>query len=63
VCENRYSNGAGMITFSKGKIVAVDNKSGHYKPNIKSLDAVDSAIEKIGKKYPNVLNNKSKWRK
>lgn len=54
---------AGMITFSKGKIVAVDNKSGHYKPNIKSLDAVDSAIEKIGKKYPNVLNNKSKWRK
>lgn len=47
-----------MITFSKGKIVAVDNKSGHYKPNIKSLDAVDSAIEKIGKKYSNVLNNK-----
>ena len=32
---------AGIIVFRKGRIVSANTNSGHYKPNIKSLEEVD----------------------
>lgn len=54
---------AGMITFSKGKIVSVNNNSGHYKPNIKSMKEVDNYMKKLYEQHSIVFNNQSKWRK
>lgn len=54
---------AGMITFSNGKIVSVNNESGHFRPNIKSLDKVDQALKKLYEKNPYLFSKKSKWRK
>lgn len=54
---------AGMITFSKGKIVSIDNRSGHFKPNIQSMAKVEKAMDELYKKNPNVFSRKSKWRK
>ena len=41
---------AGMITFKKGKILSVDNQSGHFRPNSKSMEKVDKALQKYMKK-------------
>lgn len=54
---------AGMITFSKGKIVSVNNNSGHFKPNIKSLEEVDKFMYKLCENNPELFDKKSKWRK
>ncbi len=53
---------AGMITFSKGKIVSLDNRSGHYKPNIRSMEKIDAFMEELFKANPEVFSSKSKWR-
>ncbi len=37
---------AGMITFIKGKIYTVDNQSGHYRPNIRSMEKIEKSDEK-----------------
>lgn len=54
---------AGMIEFKKGRIVSVNNDSGHYRPDIKSLDKVDAALQKMYNKNPNLFDKDSKWRK
>ena len=54
---------AGMITFSKGKIISINNNSGHFKPNIQSMSKVYDIMNKLYKKYPNAFKNESKWRK
>ncbi len=54
---------AGMITFSKGKIVSMDNQSGHFKPNIESMKYVDNVMKKLYQQHPGAFSNKSKWRK
>ena len=54
---------AGMITFSKGKIVSVNNNSGHFKPHIKSMKFVNEFMKKLYKQHPAVFSNMSKWRK
>lgn len=38
---------AGILEVRKGKIYAYDNKSGHFRPNIKSLDAADNAFSRL----------------
>ena len=53
---------AGMIEFSKGKIISVNNDSGHYRPDKKSLDKVDAALSKLAKEHPEIFSTKSKWR-
>lgn len=53
---------AGMITFKNGKIVSVDNQSGHFKPHINSLDKVDTALSDLAKRHPEIFDRKSKWR-
>lgn len=38
---------AGMIQVENGKIVSYDNMSGHFKPNIKSMDVAMKAFDKL----------------
>lgn len=40
---------AGVLDVRGGKIFSFDNLSGHYKPNIKSLEAAKEAFEKLPK--------------
>ena len=50
---------AGMIEFRNGKIYAIDNHSGHYRPPKKSLEETERALAKLPKE---VFHRKSKWR-
>jgi len=54
---------AGMITFRKGKILSVDNRSGHFRPHIKSLDKVINALQTLCDINPNLFDKRSIWRK
>ena len=54
---------AGMIIFKKGKILSVDNQSGHYRPDVKSLDKVNSVLQKMCDNNPNLFDKNSIWRK
>ncbi len=38
---------AGILHLDKGKIVSYDNMSGHFKPNIKSMDVAMKAFDKL----------------
>ena len=49
---------AGMIHFDKGRITWYNNESGHFRPNGKSLDKVDLAIEKLRKQNPKIFSKK-----
>ena len=52
---------AGMITFKKGKIVAVNNHSGHFRPNSQSMPKVYDALKKLYNKNPNLFHKDFKW--
>lgn len=54
---------AGMINFRNGKIYSVNTDSGHYRPNSKSLDKVNNALQKLYDSNPNLFHRQSKWRK
>ena len=54
---------AGMIEFKKGRIVSVNNQSGHFRPNIESMKKVDSTLTKLYNKHPELFDKLSKWRK
>ncbi len=54
---------AGMITFRKGKILSIDNQSGHYRPNIESMSKVNEAMQRLYDSNPNLFAPGSKWRK
>ena len=47
---------AGMITFKKGKIVSIDNQSGHFRPNIQSMDRVYDALKRLYETNPSVFS-------
>ncbi|MCQ2488154.1 MAG: hypothetical protein MJ143_02620 [Clostridia bacterium] len=51
---------AGMIEFSKGKIVGFDNGSGHFRPNEKSLDKVTKYFDDLKIKKPKVFSSRYK---
>lgn len=38
---------AGIVYIRNGKITSYDNRSGHYKPNIKSMAVADDAFRKL----------------
>ncbi len=40
---------AGILKIRGGKIYSYDNKSGHFKPNIKSMHVADEAFSKLPK--------------
>ena len=54
---------AGMIVFKKGRIFSVDNQSGHYRPDLKSLNKVNDALERLCDSNPNLFDKNSIWRK
>lgn len=54
---------AGIMTFDKGRILSVNTDSGHFRPNIKSLDKVNDALQKMCDKNPELFSPKSTWRK
>lgn len=54
---------AGMIQFKNGKIFSVDNQSGHFRPNIKSLDKVKNVLNNLYQKNPSLFAKDSEWRK
>ena len=54
---------AGIIVFKKGRILSVDNNSGHYRPNKKSLEKVNGVLQKMYEKNPNLFDKNSIWRK
>lgn len=54
---------AGMINIRKGKIYSINTDSGHYRPNIKSLDKVDKALQALYDRNPKLFHRGSKWRK
>ncbi|MBQ7266489.1 MAG: hypothetical protein IJS61_10410 [Firmicutes bacterium] len=53
---------AGMIRFNKGKILSIDNQSGHFRPNSKSMDKVYEALKKLYEISPKVFAKSFKWR-
>ncbi len=53
---------AGIITFRGGKIYAIDNQSGHYRPNIKSMPKAEDYLAKLYQENPYIFHPKSKWR-
>ena len=54
---------AGIINFRNGKIYSVNNNSGHYRPNIKSLYKVNNALQKMCNDNPRLFDRRSEWRK
>lgn len=54
---------AGMIRFRKGKIVSVNNNSGHYRPNVESMNKVNDALQRLYDSNPNLFAPGSKWRR
>ncbi len=54
---------AGIIKFHKGRILSIDNNSGHYKPNVKSLDKVNAKLQALCDKNPDIFDKNSTWRK
>ena len=53
---------AGIITFRDGKILSVDNQSGHYRPNIKSMAKVEAFLQKLYEENRLLFDKNSKWR-
>ncbi|MBR0137011.1 MAG: hypothetical protein IJM15_01170 [Erysipelotrichaceae bacterium] len=53
---------AGMIEFVNGRIKTVDNRSGHYRPNNKSLEKVYSALQKIHSKHEGTFDKHFIWK-
>lgn len=51
-----------MIVFRKGKIASIDNQSGHFRPNSKSMDEVYRALESLYDTNPKVFMDSFKWR-
>ena len=47
---------AGMICFKNGRISWYDNDSGHFRPNAKSLDKVDNALNTLRKQHPKIFD-------
>jgi hypothetical protein len=54
---------AGLIQIRNGKIFSVDNRSGHYKPNPKSIRKVIVLLDDLYKKDPWLFSKGSIWRK
>ncbi len=51
---------AGIIDFYKGRIKSIDNNSGHYKPNIKSMEKVYAVLKELYNKNPNLFDKNFK---
>ena len=53
---------AGIIKFKDGRIFRIDNQSGHFRPNIKSLNKIEDFMQKLYDENPLLFHKSSKWR-
>lgn len=53
---------AGIIEFRDGRIYKIDNQSGHFRPNIKSMPKVEAFMQKLYEENRLLFHKKSKWR-
>lgn len=51
---------AGILKISDGKIVSVDNRSGHFKPDKLSMKKVYNALESLRIRHPEIFSPKYK---
>lgn len=51
---------AGLIKFDDGKIVSVDNQSGHFRPNQQSMEKVYNALNRLRAIHPEIFSPKYK---
>ena len=54
---------AGILKLKNNKILSVNNHSGHYKPDIKSLKLAEDILQKLYNENPLWFHEESKWRK
>ncbi|MBQ4512863.1 MAG: hypothetical protein II969_07715 [Anaerolineaceae bacterium] len=52
---------AGIISFRKGKITAIDNQSGHFRPNQESMRKVYSVLLELYHTNPKLFSKNMKW--
>ena len=43
--------------------MSVNNRSGHFRPDIKSLDKVNDALQELCDRNPDIFDKDSVWRK
>ena len=53
---------ADMLYFKNGKILSIDNQSGHFRPNSKSMDTVYNALKRLYESNPRIFAKSFKWR-
>ena len=53
---------AGIIKFKDGRIFKIDNQSGHFRPDIKSLNKVEDFMQKLHDENPLLFHKSSEWR-
>ena len=53
---------AGIINFKDGRIFRIDNQSGHFKPDIRSLGKIEEFMQKLYDENPLLFHKSSKWR-
>ena len=54
---------AGILHFKEGKIISVDQESGHFRPHEKSLRKVGKYLKDLCKEHPELFHKESPWRK
>lgn len=54
---------AGILHFRDGKILSVDQESGHFRPHEKSLRKVGKYLKDLCKEHPELFDEDSPWRK
>jgi hypothetical protein len=59
--ENPEVQCAGIIEFRKGRIYSIDNLSGHFRPNQKSMKKVYAVLSELRKKKPNLFDKHFQW--
>ncbi len=53
---------AGIMRFRDGKILSVDQESGHFRPHEKSLRKVGKYLKDLCKEHPELFHKDSPWR-
>ncbi|MBQ7217464.1 MAG: hypothetical protein IJS39_15935 [Synergistaceae bacterium] len=54
---------AGIIKFRDKKIYSINNQSGHYKPDIQSLELAEKILQALYDANPQFFHEDSKWNK
>ena len=53
---------AGIIKFKSGRVFRIDNQSGHFRPDIRSLGKVEEFMQNLHNENPLLFHKSSEWR-